>query len=95
MAARTRIQMIPVPTPQNDEESHFAEQRHAALGYVNEAFEEGRLDGIEAEYIAHAALFTALKELVLLYGEEAVAGFAERLPERLLQGEFSVELTRQ
>ncbi len=87
--------MITTPTQPNDDDSQFLEQRRVALSYVNEAFEEGRLDGIETEYLAHAALFAALKELVLTYGEDAVATYAERLPERLKHGEFSVKLTRQ
>lgn len=87
--------MIALPAERNEEDSHCAELRHVALSYVTEAFEEGRLDGIETEYLAHAALFAALKELVLTYGEDAVATFAERLPERLRHGEFSVNIKRQ
>ena len=48
--------------------------------------------GIESDCFAQAALFTALQELVDAYGEEAVAIFAERLPERIRHGEFSVRL---
>ncbi len=87
--------MISVPSEKSDDESLIADQRRVALSYVNEAFEEGRLDGIETEYLAHAALFAALKELVLTYGEDAVATYCERLPERARHGEFSVRLTRQ
>lgn len=67
-----------------------ADERRAALAYVTEAFAEAILDGIEADCFAQAALFTALQELVVTYGEDPVAGFAERLPDRIRHGEFSV-----
>lgn len=67
-----------------------AEERRAALGFVTEAFAEAILAGVEGPCFAHAALFTAFQELVCLYGEEAVARFAEALPGRLRLGEFSV-----
>ncbi|MBI1866858.1 MAG: hypothetical protein HYS06_00925 [Methylocystis sp.] len=66
-----------------------AEQQHAALAYVVEAFAEAILAGIEGDSFAHAALFAGLHELVATYGEESVAAFAERLPGRLRAGEFS------
>jgi hypothetical protein len=66
-----------------------ADERRAALSYVTEAFAEAILDGIEADCFAHAALFTALQELVATYGEDQVALFAEKLPERVRHGEFS------
>jgi hypothetical protein len=66
-----------------------ADQQRAALAYVTEAFAEAILAGIESDSFAHAALSAALRELVATYGEEAVAAFAERLPQRLRGGEFS------
>lgn len=66
-----------------------ADDRRAALAYVTEAFAEAILAGIESDSFAHAALSAALHELVATYGEEEVAAFAERLPRRLRDGEFS------
>lgn len=66
-----------------------ADDRQAALAYVTEAFAEAILAGIESDSFAHAALSAALHELVATYGEEAVADFAERLPKRVRDGEFS------
>jgi hypothetical protein len=66
-----------------------ADQQRAALAYVTEAFAEAILAGIESDSFAYAALSAALRELVATYGEEAVAAFAERLPQRLRSGEFS------
>ena len=65
------------------------DERRAALAYVTEAFAEAILSGIESESFAHAALFAALQELVDTYGEEAVAAFAGRLPDRIVSGEFT------
>ena len=72
------------------EEQGHAEERRAALGYVTEAFAEAILAGIESDSFAHAALFAAFQELVSVYGEEAVAQFAEGLGARIRQGEFSI-----
>lgn len=77
------------------EEHEFAAQRRAALGYVSDAFEEGRLDGIETDFLTQAALFAAFKTMVETYGEEAVAVFAERLPTRIREFEFSARHTTQ
>lgn len=71
-------------------EETAADERRAALGYVTEAFAEATLAGIEGDCFAHAALFTAFSELITTYGEEAVALFAERLPRRIRDGEFSI-----
>ncbi|HUO53316.1 MAG TPA: hypothetical protein VMU18_01140 [Rhodoblastus sp.] len=68
------------------------DERQAALAYVTEAFAEAILAGIESESFAHAALFAALQELVETYGEDAVAAFAGRLPDRIKAGEFTVAI---
>lgn len=74
------------------EDQAAADERRAALAYVTEAFAEAILAGVEADCFAQAALFTAMQELVETYGEEAVAVFAERLPERIRHGEFSIRV---
>ncbi len=76
------------------EQSDGIDERRAALAYVEEAFAEATLDGIEEDCFVQAALFTAFQTLVGVYGEDAVATFAERLPERVRNGEFSIA-TRQ
>jgi hypothetical protein len=63
--------------------------KRAALSYVTEAFAEAELDGLDADYMAQAALFAAFQELVATYGEEAAAQYAEGLPERIRGGAFS------
>jgi hypothetical protein len=71
------------------------EQKRVALGYLNEAWAEARLDGIDGDCLAQACLFAALAELVSTYGEDASATFAEGLPARIRNGEFTVEQARQ
>ncbi len=71
------------------------EQKRVALGYLQEAWAEARLDGIDGDCLAQACLFTAFAELVSTYGEDASATFAEGLPARIRNGEFTVEQARQ
>ncbi len=68
------------------------EAKRIAMSYVAEAFEEARQDGLDGDFVAHAALFAAFKELVETYGEDAVASFAEGLPDRVRSGAFSVTI---
>jgi hypothetical protein len=71
------------------------EQKKTALNYLSEAWAEARHDGVDGDCLAQASLFTALAELVSTYGEDAVAKFAEGLPERVRNGEFSLKLAKQ
>lgn len=71
------------------------EQKRAALGYLNEAWAESRLDGIDDDCMAQACLFAALAQFVSTYGEEPAAQFAEGLGARIRNGEFSIDLARQ
>ena len=71
------------------------EQKRTALTYLNEAWAEARHDGVDGDCLAQASLFAALAELVGTYGEDAVAKFAEGLPTRVRNGEFSIALAKQ
>jgi hypothetical protein len=71
------------------------EQKRVALGYLQEAWTEARLDGIEGDCLAQACLFAALAEFVTTYGEEAAATFTEGLATRVRNGEFSLDRRRQ
>ncbi len=72
-----------------------AEPKYVALRYIMEAWEEAVYDGIDPDCIATAAIFAALSDLITTYGEEPVARLAERLPERIRAGEFTINKTRQ
>jgi hypothetical protein len=71
------------------------EQKRVALGYLQEAWAEARLDGIDSDCLAQACLFAAFAEFVTTYGEEAAATFAEGLGTRVRNGEFSLGQPRQ
>src|SRR5690349_195369 len=71
------------------------EQKQIALSYLFEAWSEARLEGVDGACLAQAALFSALSELVTTYGEDATAKYAEGLPARIRNGEFSVRMSRQ
>jgi hypothetical protein len=70
-------------------------QRHAALRYILDAWEEALSDGIEPEMLANAALFAALADLIDVYGEDAVAKMTSGLWRRIHHGEFTLRRTPQ
>lgn len=70
------------------------EERKLALSRLMETFAEAQLDGLAEDSLTQAALFVAFRNLVACYGEEPVAVFAERLPDRIRHGEFTTS-TRQ
>jgi hypothetical protein len=78
-------------TARRQEDLTIAEKKRVALSYLTEAWEEAVAEGVDPEILAHAALFAALSDLISTYGEEAVAGLAERLPDRVRAGEFTLE----
>jgi hypothetical protein len=71
------------------------EQKQVALSYLHEAWAEAAHDGIDADCLAQACLFSALSEMVGTYGEEATAKFTEGLSARIMRGEFSIVQSRQ
>ena len=71
------------------------DQKRVALTYLHEAWAEALLDGVEDDCMAQACLFAALAEMVSTYGEDAAARYVEGLSNRIHNGEFSVDLSRQ
>lgn len=71
------------------------EQKQAALDLLHEAWVEARLSGVDGDCLAQVCLFTAFSELVATYGEDAAARYAEGLPQRIANGEFSIQLAWQ
>jgi len=80
---------------QGETDQAVEDERHAALAYLDEAWNEAVYDGLDEDCLAQAALFTAIRSLVATYGEEAAAGFASRLADRIRAGEYTVPLNRQ
>ena len=62
-----------------------------ALSLILAAWDEGTENGVSQEQMAHAALFTALTDLVSLYGEDAVKKLAQGLERRIELGEFTLD----
>ena len=83
MTTTERFARVRAPVPDH-------EQKRVALGYLQEAWAEARLDGIDGDCLAQACLFAALAEFVSTYGEDAAATFAEGLSERIRNGEFTL-----
>ena len=54
-----------------------------ALGLILAAWDEGTESGVAPEQMAYAALFTALSDLVALYGEDAVIKLTQGLERRV------------
>jgi len=79
-------------------EAEFAEDediRRAALSFISDAWAEAIACGVDADAVAHAAMFTALADLVATYGEDAVAKLAEGLPDRIQRGDYTVHRVLQ
>lgn len=66
-----------------------------ALSLILAAWDEGTESGVSPEQMAYAALFTALTDLVSLYGEDAVKKLAQGLEKRVEAGEFTLDRTLQ
>lgn len=72
------------------EDRVIAEKKRLALAYLTEAWDEAVAEGVDSDILAHAALFTALSDLIGTYGEEAVAELTKTLPRRIEAFEFSL-----
>lgn len=66
-----------------------------ALSLILAAWDEGTESGVSPEQMAYAALFTALTDLVSLYGEDAVRKLTQGLDKRVEAGEFTLDRTLQ
>jgi len=77
-------------TARNDiDEMIVHEKMQVALEYQNEAWADGRADGIEAEILADAAIALAMRETIRMHGEAGAEAMLQSLRERMLAGEFS------
>ena len=77
------------------EEQQILEQKQESLRYILDAWEEAVYDGINPDLLATAAMFAALSDMVVTYGEEAVAKMTDGLAERIRYGEFTVNRVTQ
>ena len=61
-----------------------------ALDLILAAWDKGVDTGVAPEQMAYAALFTALTDLVAIYGEDAVIKLTRGLEKRVSEGEFTL-----
>ena len=66
-----------------------------ALDLILAAWDEGIDCGHAPEQMAYAALFTALTDLVGIYGEDAVVKLVKGLERRVGHGEFTLSRRTQ
>jgi hypothetical protein len=66
-----------------------------ALDLILAAWDEGADTGVAPEQMAYAALFTALTDLVAIYGEDAVIKLTRGLEKRISEGEFTLARRHQ
>lgn len=71
------------------------EERQIALEYLAEAWNAADEDGVDTEALAHAALFAAIATLVRDYGEDAVARLIGNIPDRISNGEYTLDRVLQ
>lgn len=78
-----------------DVESSIAEKKRAAYEMVADAMADAEAEGIERDIVTQAALFAVMTDLVSTYGEVAVADFTEKLTDRVLEGQFTLDRRMQ
>ncbi|MHA1546569.1 MAG: hypothetical protein ACTSUY_09125 [Alphaproteobacteria bacterium] len=69
--------------------------KQAALEHMLDAWQDAVQEGIDPAVVASAAMFTALSDLIDLYGEEPVAKMVQGLKDRIRRGEFTLNRTTQ
>ena len=74
-----------------DVETTLAEKKRAAYELISDAMAEAEAEGIERDIVTQAALFAVVTDLVATWGEVAVADYVERMVDRVLAGEFTVD----
>jgi hypothetical protein len=65
-------------------------EKPEALDLILAAWDEGVDTGVAPQQMAYAALFTALTDLVAIYGENAVIHLTRGLEKRVVEGEFTL-----
>lgn len=75
---------------QLDDLRHSGDASLKALGLILDAWDAGTDSGVRPEMMAYAAIYTALTDLVALFGEDAVAALAGNLARKVAKGDFSM-----
>lgn len=83
------------PSLNDLDEMIVTEKLRAAMEYQNEAWADGRADGIEPEIIADAAFVFAIQETIRTIGEAGTEAMLKSLIGRMQVGEFTADRTIQ
>ena len=67
------------------------EQKRIALKEILEAWDSAVDQGVSPEIVASSAIFSALTDMIDLYGEETVAEMVAEWPDRIQDGEFTLK----
>ena len=67
------------------------EQKRVALKLMLEAWDEAVAQGASPEMVASSAIFAALTDMIDTYGESTVADMVAEWPERIRDGEFTLQ----
>ena len=94
MRISTGINSTAVPTIVSIEVA-AADENICALDLILAAWDEGLDCGLAPEQMAYAAMFTALTDLVGMYGEDAVLALVKGLERRVSHGEFTLNRRTQ
>jgi L-alanine-DL-glutamate epimerase-like enolase superfamily enzyme len=94
MKGQTLMPTLEPTAPTKEDLAAIAEKKRVALNHLSDAWDSAIADGVDPDILAHAALFTALCDLVAAYGEEPVAQLAGSLPQRIRAMEFSIDEDR-
>lgn len=73
-----------------DSEELIGEKKRAAYECLAEAWADAEAEGIDADILAHAALFAAFTHFVDRYGERAAADYAAAISRKVLAGEYTL-----
>lgn len=66
-------------------------QKKIALELFLNAWEKASEQGVEADLLCEVMIYMAITDLVADRGEDEVSDLLETLPERILDGEFTLE----
>jgi hypothetical protein len=66
------------------------EQKRVALQVILEAWEGAIAQGCAPEMVASSAVFAAITDMVENYGEQSVAEMVAEWPDRIREGEFTL-----
>ena len=71
-----------------------SEQKLLALQHHGEAWAGSFYEGVDHDILAETALLTAFQEIIRVEGEEGALQRLDSLRDRILSGDFQLDLTR-